>query len=49
MVLLVTLGLSTTGSGATSTFTNTITPITGTFDTTKLTAGMFVYRVSGGV
>lgn len=38
-----TLGI--TGSGDPSTFTNTIT---GTFDTTKLTAGMFVYRVSGG-
>ena len=38
-----TLGI--TGSGDPSTFTNTIT---GTFDTTKLTSGMFVYRVSGG-
>ena len=38
-----TLGI--TGSGDSSTFTNSIT---GTFDTTKLTAGMFVYRVSGG-
>lgn len=38
-----TLGI--TGSGHSSTFTNSIT---GTFDTTKLTAGMFVYRVSGG-
>ena len=33
------------GTGADSTFTDTIT---GTFDTTKLTSGMFVYRVSGG-
>ena len=37
--------LGVTGTGHSSTFTNTIT---GTFDTTKLTAGMFVYRVSGG-
>jgi len=37
--------LGVTGSGDPSTFTNSIT---GTFDTTKLTAGMFVYRVSGG-
>jgi len=36
--------LGVTGSGNSSTFTNTIT---GTFDTTKLTPGMFVYRVSG--
>ena len=41
-----TLGI--TGSGDPSTFTDTITPTTGLFDTTKLTAGMFVYRVSGG-
>ena len=41
-----TLGVD--GSSHSSTFTNTITPTTGTFDVTKLTPGMFVYRVSGG-